>query len=147
MSSYRIEPIEAADTYPLRLAVLRDNTPSTDVVFDGDSEPGVLHLGTRNTDGELVAVSTWMPRALDDRVGVQLRGMATAAHVQGQGLGGLLLEEGCRRCADRGVTLVWANARDTALDFYHRHGFVVEGDGFIAASSGLPHHVVLRTLV
>ena len=47
---------------------------------------------------------------------------------------------------DEGFDLVWANARDAALDFYLRHGFVVEGDGFIEHHTQLPHHVVVREL-
>jgi hypothetical protein len=41
---------------------------------------------------------------------------------------------------------VWARARDAALEFYVRHAFVVEGDGFIDQATQLPHHLVLRTL-
>ena len=72
--------------------------------------------------------------------------MATAAHLQGTGVGGLLLEAGCRRQAAAGTTLVWARARDAALGFYLHHGFQVEGEGFIDAATHLPHHLVVRQL-
>ena len=35
---------------------------------------------------------------------------------------------------------VWANARDTALGFYARHGFEVLEPGHVDATTGLPHH-------
>lgn len=137
--------ITAAETHPLRLAVLRRDTPTKVVEFPEDVMPGAVHLGIRVAD-ELVGVSSWTPRPYRDRPALQLRGMATALDRQSTGLGGALLEEGCRRAAARGVTLVWANARDAALDFYLRHGFVVDGEGFIDDKTQLPHHVVIRHL-
>lgn len=140
-----IVEIPAAATHPLRLAVLRFDTPTKEVSFAEDDWPGCWHLGAR-WGGDLVGTSTWVPRALDGRPGVQLRGMATARQLQGRGIGGILLEEGCRLAAARGFTLVWARARDAALAFYERHGFAVEGDGFVDAATQLPHHLVIRTL-
>ena len=141
----QIVELTAEETHPLRLAVLRADTPTKDVVFPEDTWPGALHLGVR-IDGALVATSSWVPRAHGGEPGVQLRGMATAAHLQGTGVGGLLLEAGCRRQAAAGTTLVWARARDAALGFYLRHGFQVEGEGFIDAATQLPHHLVVRQL-
>ena len=64
--------------------------------------------------------------------------MATADGVRGSGVGGILVDAGCARCADRGGRLVWARARDAALVFYARHEFEVVGDGFVDATTGLP---------
>lgn len=142
--------ISTADTYPLRLAVLRFDTPTKEVAFKEDDWPGSWHLGIR-VDGELVCTSTWVPRELegtgaDRQPGIQLRGMATARHLQGTGAGGVVLERGCELAAERGFALVWARARDAALAFYERHGFQVEGDGFIDDATQLPHHLVTRRL-
>ncbi len=145
MSAPEVVELSPEETHPLRLAVLRSDTPTKEVSFDEDTWPGAIHLGLR-IDGELVAISTWIPRPHNDRPAVQLRGMATAQHLQGIGLGGVLLQAGCDRVAATGVRLVWARARDSALDFYLRHGFVVEGDGFIDTTTELPHHLVVRTL-
>jgi len=41
---------------------------------------------------------------------------------------------------------VWANARDAAMAFYEREGFRIEGDGFVDATTQLPHHVVVIDL-
>jgi len=133
------------ETHPLRLAVLRADTPTKDVVFPEDTWPGAVHLGLRLGD-ELVATSSWVPREHAGTPAVQLRGMATTGHMQGSGLGGVLLEAGCARYAAKGVPLVWARARDAALGFYLRHAFVVEGDGFVDAATQLPHHLVVRHL-
>ena len=143
--STEVVELTPAETHPLRLAVLRFDTPTKDVVFPEDDLPGTLHLGLRK-NGELVAVSSWVPRAHSGQPAVQLRGMATARPQQGTGLGAVLLDAGCQRHRDIGVALVWARARDAALAFYLRHGFAVEGEGFIDAATQLPHHLVVRPL-
>jgi predicted GNAT family N-acyltransferase len=135
--------LTSTQTHPLRLAVLRQNVPTKEVVFAEDDMPGAVHLGV-TIDGELIAVSSWIPRPHGDVPAVQLRGMATAHHCQGTGMGGLLLAAGCARAASVGHRVVWARARDAALSFYERHGFIVDGDGFIDGATQLPHHVVVR---
>lgn len=145
MSGPEVVELTPEQTHPLRLAVLRFDTPTKEVVFPEDTWPGALHLGLR-VDGRLVATSSWVPREHDGAPAVQLRGMATDRSLQGSGLGGVLLEAGCARHAAAGVLLVWANARDAALAFYLRHGFEAVGDGFIDANTQLPHHRVVRRL-
>lgn len=146
----RIIEIAAVETYPLRTAVLRDGDPARPVAFDNDVHPDTVHLGVRADAGEMVAISSWMPNRLvdfpDDRA-IQLRGMATAAAMQGSGIGGTLFESGVSRAAALKFTLVWARARDSALGFYERHGCTVIGDGFVDATTRLPHHIVVRRLL
>ena len=144
MPDYTIVELTAEQTHPLRLVVLRSDTPNTAVTFAEDHLPGTVHLGVLDGD-EIVAISTWAPRPYEGEPAVQLRGMATAPHLQGQGVGALLLEAGCGRAAST-TSLVWARARDTALDFYVRHGFVVDGDGFVDGDTAKPHHLIHRRL-
>jgi predicted GNAT family N-acyltransferase len=139
---FTVVELTAEETHPLRLSVLRRGTPSRTVSFAEDDVPGTVHLGVRDTEG-IVAISTWIPRPYDNEPAVQLRGMATTANLQGQGVGGLLLEAGCKRAVTV-APLVWARARDSALRFYTRHGFIVEGDGFVDEHTQMPHHVIVR---
>ncbi|HEY0518631.1 MAG TPA: GNAT family N-acetyltransferase, partial [Ilumatobacteraceae bacterium] len=74
---------------------------------------------------------------------IQLRGMATAPELQGGGVGSLLLEAGCSRAAET-VAVVWARARDSALEFYLRNGFAIDGEGFVDETTAKPHHVIVR---
>jgi hypothetical protein len=46
----------------------------------------------------------------------------------------------------RGAVLVWANARDSALDFYLANGFTVSGAGFRTTDTDLPHHRIVQRL-
>jgi GNAT superfamily N-acetyltransferase len=140
-----IAELDAEAVRPLRRNVLRAGMPVQDVGWPEDDLPGTFHLAV--VDGaEVIAVSSWIPQSHDGRPAVQIRGMATAEHRQGEGLGRRLLEAGCSRLAAGGVELVWANARDAALAFYERNGFDVVGDGFVDATTQLPHHVVVRRL-
>ena len=133
------------ETHPIRRSVLRDRTPSEDVVFDGDDLATTFHLGIR-IDDQLVAVSTWLARPYPDRPaapGFQLRGMATLADRRGTGVGAQLLAAGIERCRAAGAAVVWARARDAALPFYTRHGFATIGRGYVDLTTGLPHHDIL----
>ena len=146
--SWSVVELTAAQTHPVRLAVLRADTPTKEVSFAEDTLPGAVHLGIEDT-GTLVATSSWIPRPFagaPDRAAVQLRGMATLHAWQGTGVGAALLQAGVDRARVAGAELVWANARDAALAFYLRHGFEVSGDGFVDATTQLPHHVVVRLL-
>jgi thiamine transport system ATP-binding protein len=145
--SFRVVELDAVDTYPLRAAVLRNDTPSRDLALGGDDEPATVHLGVRDGDGEVVAVSTWLRRSPpgdESAVGVQLRAMATAPSVRGQGAGDALLAAGIARArAGAPDAVVWARARDSALGFYVRHGFEVVEPGFMDEPTGRPHHVIV----
>lgn len=145
MTGVEVVELTAEGTHDLRLRVLRHDTESKEVVFAEDQLPGTWHLGLRR-DGAVVATSTWVPRDHGGVQAVQLRGMATDRSLQGTGLGGMLLGAGCERAKALGFELVWARARDAALAFYERHGFTVEGEGFVDELTRLPHHVVVRSL-
>lgn len=146
----RVLEISEFDTHALRRAVLRDGDPDRSVTFPEDSHSGAFHLGVSDADQVIIAVSTWIPRPcteIPQSDAIQLRGMATSAHLQGTGVGGLMFEAGVSRCTVAGFDLLWARARDTALGFYARHGCSVIGSGFIEAETGLPHHIVVRHLI
>lgn len=142
---YLVEQVSTDEVLVLRLAVLRDGTPSQDPRYTEDGTEGSLHLGIRDS-GQLIACSTWLPRPwpLDvDLPATQLRGMAVAKHLQSTGLGRILLQAGIDRAASLGSTYVWARARDNALYFYERNGFATVGDQFIDEATGLGHHLVM----
>lgn len=148
-AEFAVEEVEALETHALRRHVLRRGTPTNDVHFATDAQPGTRHLAIRDAAGELIATSTWFesdaPTAPGARA-VQLRAMAVHDDHQGRGLGALLVEAGVAHAVAIGAELVWANARDTALGFYERQGFAVVGDGFLTSDTRIPHHVVVRDL-
>ena len=143
--SYFVEEVPTSEVLVLRMAVLRDGTPSQDPRYADDDTEGSVNLGIRES-GILVACSTWLPRPwpLDQTApATQLRGMAVAKHLQSKGLGNILLQAGITRAKALESTYVWARARDRALYFYERNGFETIGDQFIDEASGLGHHLVM----
>ena len=144
-----IQQVPTESIRPLRREVLRAGMENQSVDFEGDDEATTFHLAALDHSGRIVATSTWLAReraGSPGRAAYQLRGMATAVEFQSRGLGARLIVAGLDVLTDRGVEIVWANARDAALDFYRRLGFTVEGEGFIEPVTRLPHHVVVRAV-
>jgi GNAT superfamily N-acetyltransferase len=141
---WTVVEISATDTHSVRRAVLRADTPTKEVSFPEDTWPGAVHLGVHD-GASLIATSSWIPRESPDRPRVaaaQLRGMATLTSYQGRGVGSALVRAGIDWARRHDADFVWANARDAALAFYLREGFTVVSDGFIDATTQLPHHRV-----
>jgi GNAT superfamily N-acetyltransferase len=141
-----IQRVGAADTHSLRALVLRDGDLAAARAPD-DQLPGAWHLGARHS-GALVGVASFYPRACPLATGVaavQLRFMAVDPAMQRRGVGRQLLDHALRELRAQKTRMLWANGRDTALDFYTRLGFIVVGNGFIH-EPGLPHHLIICDL-
>ena len=147
--NFQVVKITTEETYALRTAVLRADTPSSDPKYAEDSKPGTVHLGIFDENKNLIATSTWAtnPWQHDSSVlAIQLRGMAVATNHQKSGLGKLLLDAGITHAKTHNANYVWAKARDSALDFYLRNNFVSVGDGFTEGVTQMPHHLVVQKL-
>ena len=143
-----IREVDVTATHDLRRLVLREGRPDADVHYAEDDLPDTFHLAAVTDDGSVVGVATWAPAPSDRRPGAvawRLRGMAVHPDQQGAGIGSALLDAAAVRLRPAGVEVLWADGRDAALPFYERHGWSVEGDGFVTAS-GIPHHLVVLDL-
>ena len=146
--TYTVTSVALHDIMQLRVAVLRKDTPATDCNYPEDAYPDVVHFGIIH-EGTVLATSSWFMKECPELPGVpamQLKGMAVADHLQGEGLGALLIDAGSALVTERGATIAWARARDSAMGFYERLGFVATGDGFIDGPTAMPHHIVVRML-
>lgn len=151
MSNTKLEVVklQTSETYDLRTAVLRADTPTSDPKYAEDTKQGTVHLGIFDENKNLIATSTWVinPWQHDLLVtAVQLRGMAVATIHQKSGLGKLLLDAGITHAKTHNAKYVWAKARDSALNFYLRNNFVSVGDGFTEGVTQMPHHLVVREI-
>jgi GNAT superfamily N-acetyltransferase len=147
--AFEVVELAASDTHDLRRRVLRAGRADATVTFDGDDDAGTTQLGARDAVGRVVGVSTWLWRPCPDDPGPrdrQLRGMAVEPELQRGGVGGVLVEAGLDEAARLDASSVWANARDTALGFYERHGFEVLGAGFVDVGTGVNHHRIRRRI-
>ena len=143
-----VRDIDGPTTRDLRQRVLRNHIPGLSADAPSDSYPETWHLGAFR-DGVLVGVVTGFPEVAPGHPGVaaqRFRFMAVDFSAQGTGVGRTLMNEVIARARARGAELLWANGRDTALDFYTRLGFEVVGETFTDAVSLLPHHVVVLRL-
>jgi GNAT superfamily N-acetyltransferase len=143
-----VREVDLAATTDLRTRVLRNHLPGLPVEAASDGLPSTWHLGAFRGD-RLVGVVSGFAEDAPGHPGVpaqRFRFMAVEPSEQGGGAGRALMAAVIQRARSRGVALLWANGRDTALDFYTRLGFRVVGEGFTDATSQLPHHVVLLEL-
>ena len=146
--------LSAQATYDLRRCILRAGDPEADVSYPTDAVASAFHLGLVDDAGAVVGVASFAPADWPARgagwaggpggTPWRLRGMAIDPRWQGQSWGERLLDEGVRRVRSRGASVLWADARDTALGFYERQGWEIVGDSFLTPIGVAHHFAVLR---
>jgi predicted GNAT family N-acyltransferase len=144
-----IRVVDGTATRELRRAVLRPGWPVGSAMH-GDDNPDAIHLAVLDDDGKVVGACLVLPRQYPVRPDLegawQLRGMATAPELQGQGIGGRLLAAAVEQVRGRSGRLIWCDARTSAVRFYARHAFTAEGEEFLHHESGIPHYRMWRDL-
>lgn len=139
-----IRAITAADTLPLRMAVLRPNRPASASLFPGDDAPSTRHLGAVQA-GKIFGIASLFRAGMEDfpgRPAIQLRGMVTAPEFRGAGLGRALVFVCIDFARDNGAEILWCNARTSALGFYQKVNFEIVGGEFEIPDVG-PHFRML----
>lgn len=140
-----IKKINAKDTYPIRLEVLRKNIPLP-FEFNGDFDEDTFHLGVFKNN-ELIAVSSYMKSKNEKFSGeqYQLRGMATLKEYQGVGAGKLMMKKAHEILEEKRIDCLWCNARVVAVDFYKKQGLETVGEMFEIPKVG-PHYVMVKKI-
>jgi GNAT superfamily N-acetyltransferase len=75
---------------------------------------------------------------------IKMRLVAVAEDVQGQGVGTTLVAFAEQFASERGFSRMTAHARDTAVPFYRKLGYSVEGDAFTQVS--IAHFAISKRL-
>jgi len=135
--------IKAIDTHPIRHRMLRPNGTMDDCIFQGDNDELTFHLGAF-VDKKLVSVASFYferNEKFPDPNQFRLRGMATLPEYQGQGLSSALLRTAFPVIKQNQCTLLWCNAREKAMGFYEKVGFVPSGEHFSIPNIG--KHVLM----
>ncbi|MBC7714479.1 MAG: GNAT family N-acetyltransferase [Rhizobacter sp.] len=118
--------LNASDTYPIRQQVLIPDHDPKKVKFESDDDDDVsFHLGAFE-DSKLVSVASFFYERntlFKDQHQYQLRGMATLPEFQGRGLSSELLNMAFPIIKQNFCTLLWCNARTTAVGYYEKVGF------------------------
>lgn len=74
----------------------------------------------------------------------QLRGMAILKEHQGKGIGNIILNYGEKFLKEKNIDIIWCNAREVAINFYKRNGYIIIGEPFTIKDIGL-HYVMYKT--
>lgn len=145
----KIRGISSAETLALRSQVLRPGRDISACKFDGDDAPETRHFGAVDRqDNILGVVSVYRQDNLAipaSDISYQIRAMAIAPACRGQGLGNLLLTAAVNYAKSCCASLIWANARSSAIGFYTKAGFSVESEEFMIDGVG-PHYLVTKLL-
>lgn len=145
----RIEVTDKLTTRELRRTVLRPSWPAG-AEMHGDENPDAVHLAAFDDANTLVAACLVFPRAFPPRPAHadawQLRGMATADGRRSTGIGARLLAATVAEVQRRGGRLIWCEARSSAMRFYSKHGFDVDGAEYSHSETGILHHLMWRDL-
>jgi len=143
----QIRRARADEIFPLRHAVLRPGRPVTASVYGEDDR--AVHISAWDDD-MLVGCATVFPdpwKGSDlqpaEPAAWRLRGMAVDPSRHRTGVGRQVLDGVVATADEAGAPLLWANARVSALPFYEANGWVVVGDEFITADTGLPHKPIV----
>ena len=118
--------------------MLRPNGTLEDCIFQGDNDELTFHLGAF-VEKKLVSVASFYfenNENFQDPNQFRLRGMATMAEHQGQGLSSALLRTAFPVIKQNQSTLLWCNAREKAMGFYSKVGFVASGEHFSIPNIG-----------
>lgn len=141
---YRKSRISLAEIIDLRHRVLRAGLPVETAHFDGDGHAQTWHVASRwlDTDdrpGGLICCASFMFVPFENRMGWQLRGMATEPSLQGQGWGKDLLNWAMQKIVEKEyVRFFWCNARQEAYRFYEKQGWEYRSKEFDIPTAG-PH--------
>jgi GNAT superfamily N-acetyltransferase len=141
--------ISAQDTYPLRQQMLVPTHELKKAKFENDEDEDIsFHLGAFS-DSKLVSVASFFYERnpiFSDLHQYQLRGMATLPDFQAQGLSSELLSFAFPIIKQNFCTLLWCNARVSAIGFYEKVGFKkFNGEVFEIDEIG-PHVLMFKNI-
>lgn len=144
-----IKAISSKETLALRHDILRPGKAISACIFDGDDAPKTRHFGAidkANTVVGIVSVYCNNPSFIKATDSFQIRAMATSLACRGQGVGNLLLAAAENYAKEENASLIWANARSSAIGFYIKAGYRLASEEFIIDGIG-PHYRVTKTLI
>lgn len=142
-----VKQINAGDTHDIRHKMLREGFPIEECTFKSDEDDQTFHLGAFE-EGKLVSVASFYFEkniTFDEQNQYRLRGMATLPDYQRKGLSSELLKMAFPIIKQNFCSLLWCNARSSAVGFYQKVGFEKTGEEFEIPNVG-PHFLMFKQL-
>lgn len=128
------------DMVQLRLKLLRKPLGLQFTVEDLESDRHDILIASYEED-ELLGCCMLKP-VNDEQV--RLRQMAVRDDQQHKGIGASIIAFAENIARDKGFRYIIMHARDTAIGFYEKFGYQIDGDGFTEVN--LPHHRMKKKL-
>ncbi len=132
----------------LRAKVLRPGLPVQNSHYPEDTHPETIHLAIQNSDNQICSIATFISQSsplFNEERQYRLRGMATQELYRKQGLASMLIKKGVSLISRNKFSLIWCNARVSALSFYEGLGFIPIGEEFEIDHIGA--HFVMKKLL
>ena len=133
-----ISRISAAQTFELRHKVLWPDRAKAHCILEGDE--AAVHFGG-SVQGELVSVVSVFSH---EHQQMRLRKFAILPEFQGRGYGSSLINHIIDYLEGTSTHKLWCDARQEAIPFYLKQGFVEHGDAFL--KSGVSYIRMYRHL-
>lgn len=137
------------DTYSIRQKVLVPDHDLQKAKFEGDDDEDIsFHLGAF-IDGKLVSVASFFYERnslFPDLHQYQLRGMATLPEFQNRGLSRELLTMAFPIIKQNFCSLLWCNAKTSAVGFYEKVGFQKLNDNIFEVPEIGPHLLMFKQI-
>ena len=128
------------DMVQLRLKLLRKPLGLQFTVEDLENDRHDILIASYEED-ELLGCCMLKP-VNDEQV--RLRQMAVRDDQQHKGIGASIIAFAENIARDKGFRYIIMHARDTAIGFYEKFGYQIDGDGFTEVN--LPHHRMKKKL-
>ncbi len=142
-----IKNISAKETYLVRQPVLRIGKPIESCHFEGDDLPTTHHFGLFYDKKLIGVVSVFSIKncIFNSPNQFQIRGMAILSEFQKKGFGEKLLQRSEAYIKSQHGTLIWFNARVTAVSFYEKSHYEKVGTSFSIPEIG-PHYLMKKEI-
>jgi len=135
-------PDEFQNYYDLRWKILRAPWNQPRGSEQDELEPSSRHLMVIDSKQAVIAVGRLHFNSIRE---AQIRYMAVDIDQQRKGVGTLLLDALEQKAVKPGTVRIVVDARESALRFYRKHGYAVEGPGHVLFNSIA--HVKMKKII
>jgi len=131
MSFKIIEPASKSDLekyYALRYEILRKPWNQPIASTKDEWEKNSLHILILDENGRALATGRLQLNSTEEG---QIRSMAVVTDMQGKGLGSDIIRYIETKAKERNLRYITLDARENAVKFYEKNGYVVTGDSYL----------------
>lgn len=127
-----IKEITAQETFIIRQPILRQGKPLEACTLEGDDLETTHHFGLFKNSNLTGIISLFLKTnpIFAENLQAQIRGMAILEMYQKKGFGEALVKHCEDYCTSNQFDLIWFNARATAIGFYKKMGYKINGTLF-----------------